>query len=108
MDEMKCESFNEDWFIFNREKPLPQTSIDRIKDKAIAEANVRRIRIHDLRHSHASNLISEGISIVAVSRRLGHSNIDMTLRVYTHLLEKNDEQLIDFIEESFHGLLTTL
>lgn len=66
------------------------------------------LRIHDFKHSHASNLISEGISIIAVSRRLGHSNIDMTLRVYTHLLEKNDEQLIDFIENSSHDLLTSI
>lgn len=38
------------------------------------------LRIHDFRHSHASNLIYEGISIVAVSRILGHSKIDMTLK----------------------------
>jgi integrase len=107
-DEMKCESFKEDWFIFNREKPLSQSHLDRVKDRAIAEADLKRIRIHDLRHSHASNLISESISIVAASRRLGHSNIDMTLRVYTHLLEKNDEQLINFIEDSSHNLLTTI
>lgn len=105
MEEMKSPDFKSDWFIFNREKPLSQSHIDRVKDRAIAEANIKRIRIHDFRHSHASHLISEGISIVAVSRRLGHSNIDMTLRVYTHLLEKNDEQLINFIEESSHAYL---
>lgn len=105
---MKSTDFKSDWFIFNREKPLFQTHIDRIKDEAIEKAKIRRIRTHDLRHSHASNLISEGISIVAVSRRLGHSSIDMTLRVYTHLLEKNDEQLIEFIEKSSHDLLTNI
>ena len=105
---MKSTDFKSDWFIFNREKRLSKSHLDRVKNRAIAEADLIRIRIHDLRHSHASSLISEGISIVAVSRRLGHSSIDMTLRVYTHLLEKNDEQLIEFIEKSSHDLLTNI
>jgi integrase len=42
------------------------------------------LRFHDLRHTHASCLIAAGYSIKAVSRRLGHSSIDVTLRVYAH------------------------
>lgn len=98
--------FSDDWFMFGRLEPLAQTSIDRVKDNAIKKAHVKRIRIHDFRHSHASNLISNGINIVAVSRRLGHSDINMTLKVYTHLMKKNEIELTNFLDESSQNLLS--
>lgn len=51
------------------------------------------IRFHDLRHTHASALISAGSSIKAVSRRLGHADVAITLRVYSHLMPDDDEKL---------------
>ncbi|MCR0613027.1 site-specific integrase [[Clostridium] innocuum] len=107
VSEMSIPGFSRDWYIFGRTEPLAQTSIDRIKDKAIKQAQVKRIRIHDFRHSHASNLIANDINIVAVSKRLGHSNIDMTLNVYTHLLDKNEIELTEFVDKSSQNLLTT-
>ena len=99
--EKKIPGFNEDWFIFGRLKPLSQSQIYRVMDKAIIDSKVKPIRIHALRHSHASNLIANNVNIVAVSKRLGHSSIDMTLRVYTHLLKKNEDELVNSLEESF-------
>jgi integrase len=52
-----------------------------------------RIRFHDLRHTHASGLIAAGSSIKAVSRRLGHADVSITLRVYAHLMPDDDEKL---------------
>lgn len=92
--------YKKSWFIFGRIKPFSQTNLDRVKDLAIKKANIKRIRIHDLRHSHASNLIAEGVNIVAVSKRLGHSDISMTLKVYTHLLQKTNDEMIDIVENS--------
>lgn len=46
-----------------------------------------RITFHGLRHSHVSYLIAQGVDIYYISHRLGHSNIDITLRVYSHLLD---------------------
>jgi integrase len=46
---------------------------------------VEKIRIHDLRHSHASLLIEMGVSPLLVSERLGHDNIETTLQTYSHL-----------------------
>ncbi|MBR5340655.1 MAG: tyrosine-type recombinase/integrase [Erysipelotrichaceae bacterium] len=54
--------------------------------REIKESGVKRIRIHDFRHSHATNLINDGVNIVAVSKRLGHSDITQTFNTYTHLL----------------------
>ena len=51
------------------------------------------LRFHDLRHTHATGLIGAGSSIKVVSRRLGHSDISITLRVYAHLLPDDDEKL---------------
>jgi integrase len=48
-------------------------------------AKVTRIRIHDLRHSHASLLIEMGFSPLLISERLGHENIETTLQTYSHL-----------------------
>ena len=48
------------------------------------------VRFHDLRHSHATALIASGESIKAVSRRLGHADITITLKVYVHVLPADD------------------
>lgn len=95
--------FNDNWFILGRNKPLPQTSIDRIKNQAIKISGVKKIKIHDFRHSHASYLIANGMNIVAVSKRLGHSDVNMTLKVYTHLFKKNDDEITEFLDKSWIG-----
>ena len=51
------------------------------------------VRFHDLRHTHASCLIGAGHSIKAVSRRLGHADITITLKVYAHLMPDDDVKL---------------
>ena len=48
------------------------------------EAGVEDCRLHDLRHTHASHAVMNGVPVPVVSRLLGHSNVRMTLR-YTHL-----------------------
>ncbi|MBL8867768.1 MAG: tyrosine-type recombinase/integrase [Planctomycetia bacterium] len=59
-------------------------------DGAEIPANLRFI---DLRHTHASCLIADGMSIKAVSRRMGHGSIDITLKAYAHLMPDDDEKL---------------
>lgn len=53
------------------------------------------LRFHDLRHTHASLLLSQGQSLRAVSNRLGHVDPALTLRVYAHVLPADDQQLAD-------------
>ena len=104
----KKDKFTTKWFIFGGSSPLKRTNITRYKDKAIAKSGVNRITIHQFRHSHATNLINDGVNIVAVSRRLGHSDVSMTLKVYTHLFKKADDELIDNVEKCSHDVLTKL
>lgn len=55
---------------------------------------IKKVTFHALRHSHGSLLLSKGIDVKYVSKRLGHKNISTTLSIYTHLLDnqKNLEE----------------
>jgi len=76
-------------FVFGGDKPLADTTIIRIIEAGASRACVQRIRQHDFRHSHASCLISMGVPITMVSARLGHSNINETLKTYAHFLPQD-------------------
>lgn len=86
-------------FVFGGETSLSITQVQERFSKAIKKSGVHPIRIHDLRHSHATLLINNGVNIVAVSKRLGHSSVNMTLEVYTHLLQKTDDELVETLEK---------
>lgn len=49
-------------------------------DRGTKAAEVKRIRIHDLRHSHVSLLIQKGFSAIAIAQRVGHESIRITYR----------------------------
>lgn len=85
-------------FVFGGEVSLPITNVRRRLNDAIKRSGVKPIRLHDFRHSFATNLIGSGANIVAVSHYLGHSTIQQTLDTYTHLLEKADDQMVDLVE----------
>lgn len=89
---------HEKW-LFGDYKPLNLTMIDKVFDYGTKMADLPQIRVHDLRHSHATFLICNGANIVAVSKRLGHSSINMTLSTYTHLIKDSEDKLIDLINK---------
>lgn len=76
-----------DDFVFGGKRPLPETTITKKKDKAAAEAGLHRIRVHDFRHSYTSMLVNNlGVdNILLISKLLGHSNVQETLKTYSHL-----------------------
>ena len=59
---------------------------------------VKKIRIHDFRHSHASLLIELGFSPLLIAERLGHENIERTLNTYSHLYPNKQTELIEKLE----------
>ena len=63
-------------------------------------AGVRRIRIHDLRHLHASLALGAGIPLVDVSRRLGHANVGVTATIYAHSLRDDDGHVSRAVERA--------
>lgn len=92
-ESLKYKDFSEDWFVFGKTKPFPETTICTVKNQYCEDANVKQIRIHDFRHSCASLLINQGASIALVSKYLGHSNITITLNTYTHMFQSELENI---------------
>lgn len=68
-----------------------------------ARAGIRPGRLHDVRHSHASHLLTRGVPVHVVSARLGHSSPVVTLSVYAHVLPKSDEQAASVIASVLDG-----
>ena len=64
---------------------VTKSYLHREMDRGAKEAGVKRIRIHDLRHSHISLLIDMGFTALAIADRVGHESIDITYR-YAHLV----------------------
>lgn len=62
-------------------------------------ANLPLIRLHDLRHSHASLLINNGASALLVSERLGHENVTTTLDIYSHLFPSKQSEIVEKLAE---------
>lgn len=89
---------NLDEFVFGGIRPIPDKTIERGLKKYAEKAGIKTIRVHDLRHSCASLLISQGISIVAVSKRLGHKDVEQTLNTYAHLMPKEADKIVEILE----------
>lgn len=67
--------------------------------KYTKKANLPQIRLHDLRHSHASLLIDMGFSPLLISKRLGHEKVETTLNTYAHLYPNKQEELAGKLEK---------
>lgn len=66
------------------------------------KAGLKDTSLHTLRHSHGSQLLSNGVSLPTVSKRLGHSSVYVTATVYSHALSKDDQAAADVWDASVH------
>jgi integrase len=71
-------------------KPRMPDNLSRDFHEAMIRIGLQPITLHSLRHTHASQLITSGMDILTVSRRLGHGSAAITLNVYGHLLRPED------------------
>ena len=62
------------------------------------DSNLKKIRIHDFRHSHASLLINQGEDYLVVKERLGHASITTTIDTYSHLYPSKQKDLADKLD----------
>ncbi|MER9005900.1 site-specific integrase [Mesorhizobium sp. M0862] len=67
-------------------QPLQPRSLTHEWVRVLGKTSLPRIRFHDLRHSHASHLLSAGVHPKIASERLGHSGIGITLDLYSHVM----------------------
>lgn len=73
---------------------VTKSYLHRKMDRGAKESGVKRIRIHDLRHSHISLLIDMGFTALAIADRVGHESIDITYR-YAHLFPTRQAEMAD-------------
>ena len=64
---------------------------------------VPTIRLHDLRHTHATLLLEAGVPVKVVSERLGHASIQLTLDTYAHVLPSMDADAVERFERHVWG-----
>jgi len=75
-------------------------NVIRAMKRITLEAKVTAIRFHDMRHTHASILISSGVDVVKIAARLGHVNPKITLEFYAHLLPNSHSDVADIFHNS--------
>lgn len=95
----QIDKFSDEWRICGGEVCIRDSTLSN-RNKLYAEAaNIKKIRIHDFRHSHASLLANNGINIQEISRRLGHANIEITWNIYSHLYPREKEKAIEILNK---------
>jgi len=93
-------------FIFPNEKANPidhHNMVYRYFLPTLTEADLPRIRFHDLRHTYASLLIEQGENIKYVQSQLGHSNPTVTWNVYAHLMKPTNPESASRLENTVLG-----
>lgn len=80
--------------------PLKPDYVSHTLRKLLKKCNLPLIRFHDLRHTHATLLLMQGVNVKVVSERLGHSKVDMTMDTYQHVLPNMQEEAALKLEDA--------
>lgn len=89
------DNFKDSYYLFGGYQPLGFSQLERKKNEYCDLAKVKRITIHEFRHSHAVLLYLNGVPINEIKDRLGHSNISMTMNTYLKYMPKNEKRVIE-------------
>ena len=81
--------------------PITKYYLEHEMQRGIKESGVKRIRVHDLRHSHASMLIELGFSPLEIANRLGHEKVETTLNTYAHLYPNKQTKLAERLDREY-------
>jgi integrase len=89
-----------EWVFVNMEgKPYHESYMRRVFYKALEKAGLRKIRVHDLRHTYATLRISKGDNIADVSKQLGHHSIKFTMDIYYHWVPGGSKSEVDGLDD---------
>jgi integrase len=93
--------FEDNDLVFSQDngKPIHPDTISSWFPEFLERAGLPRIRFHDLRHTHATLLLKNGIDVKVVSERLGHSGIGITMDTYIHVLPDQQEDAANRLEK---------
>ena len=81
--------------------PITKYYLEHEMQRGIKESGVKRIRVHDLRHSHASMLIELRFSPLEIANRLGHEKVETTLNTYAHLYPNKQIKLAERLDSEY-------
>mgnify|MGYP000252389448 FL=1 len=81
--------------------PITKYYLEHEMQRGIKESGVKRIRVHYLRHSHASMLIELGFSPLEIANRLGHEKVETTLNTYAHLYPNKQTKLAERLDREY-------
>jgi integrase len=84
-------------------RPLHPRSLTHAFIGLVAREKLPKVRFHDLRHSHATLLLQQGVHPKVVSERLGHSTVGITLDVYSHVLPGMQEEAAKKVDAALRG-----
>ena len=87
--------------------PFTKSYINNAMARACKKSGVKKIRIHDIRHSHASYLINLGCAPLLISERLGHEKVHTTLSTYSHLYPNKHQKVVDMIQNQHRKDMAT-
>ena len=93
---------NDRLFIKEDSTPMNPDSLTDWTSKFVMKNKLPHFSPHSLRHTHTTLLIAEGVSIPTVSRRLGHSSIATTSKIYVHAIQSADEIASDIIDNKLN------
>ena len=91
-------------FFDKNENPIAEDVLSKKFSRFLKKHNLKHIRFHDLRHSHVTLLINAKVPIKVISERVGHSNVNTTLNIYSHTLKEMDQEASEKISESIFKL----
>jgi len=90
-------------FVFGHPDGTPRTpsTVTQQFRRIASRAGLSGVRLHDLRHTHASLMLQQGTDIKTISTRLGHSSVAFTMDTYAHLLPGMQKAAMEKFEEAF-------
>lgn len=77
--------------------PVIAETVQHVMRNHIKKAGVKKIRVHDIRHSHCAYLIRQGVQPLIIKERLGHKDIKVTLNTYGHLYPSEQKKVADML-----------
>ena len=99
----KIIDFNENDYVFCTKfgGPLDTSNVARMWRSILKGANIKYRNFHSIRHTHATELLSNGMPILEVARRIGHKKASTTLNMYGHVMKNFDEKLAEKIADIY-------
>ena len=91
----QCYGLKEDDRLF----PYTKNYLAKEMRRGCQKSGVKRIRIHDIRHSHASLLVEMGFSPLLIADRLGHEHVETTMEIYSHLYPNKQSEVANKLDE---------